>query len=103
MQPPWIRNLLPNTHLGPEEAIALLFHVVVDNPGELLLPDLQPVYVDIVLDVLERPPESIHDGSQAFQLGHQLTRLWMYTQGSDTMRFHMVEDITTGNAHILTV
>ncbi len=46
-------------YLIPEETIALLFDIVVNNSGHLLLPDFKPVYIDIILNVLKRPPESI--------------------------------------------
>lgn len=63
------------TDLGPEETVALLFHVVVDDAGHFLLPDLKAVYAHIVLDVLERPVETIHGGGHLLQLGHQFTGL----------------------------
>lgn len=62
-------------NLGSEEAVALLLHVVVDDPGNLLLPDLQAVDADVVLDVLERAIEAVHGGSHFLQFGHQLARL----------------------------
>lgn len=63
------------TDLGPEETVALLFHVVVDDAGHFLLPDLKAVYAHIVLDVLKRPVETIHGGGHVLQLGHQFTGL----------------------------
>lgn len=62
-------------NLGPEEAVALLLHVVVDDAGNLLLPDLQAVDADVVLDILERAIEAVHGGSHFLQLGHQLAGL----------------------------
>lgn len=48
--------------LGPEEVVALLFHIVVDNAGHFLLPDFKSVNTDVVLDVLKGPVEPIHGG-----------------------------------------
>ena len=44
---------LPIVHLPFQEGVTLLFDVVVYDPRKLLLPNLQPVYVDIVGDVLK--------------------------------------------------
>ncbi len=66
-------------YLGPEEAVAFLFHVVVDDAGHFLLPDFKAVDADIVLDVLKRPVEPVHGGRHVLQLGHQLTRLRDWT------------------------
>lgn len=63
------------TDLCSEEAVALLLHIVVDNSGHFLLPNLQAVDIDIVLNVLKGPPEPIHSLSQTLQPGHQLTHL----------------------------
>lgn len=52
------------TDLCPEEAVTLLLHVVVDDSGNFLLPNLQAVDIDIVLDVLKGPPEPVHSLSQ---------------------------------------
>lgn len=62
-------------NLGPEEAVALLLHVVVDDAGNLLLPDLQAIDADVVLDVLEGAIEAVHGGGHFLQLGHQLAGL----------------------------
>ena len=40
-------------NLGAEKAVALLFHVVVDDSRHLFLPDLQSIDVNVVLDVLK--------------------------------------------------
>ena len=63
------------TNLGAEKAVALLFHIVVDDSWHLFLPDLQSIDVDIVLDVLKWPPEAVHHRCELFQLRHQFTRL----------------------------
>lgn len=49
--------------LGPEEAVALLFYVVVNDTRHFLLPDLKAINADIVLDIFKGPVESIHGGS----------------------------------------
>ena len=61
--------------LGPEEAVAFLLYVVVDDAGHFLLPDLKAVNADVVLDVLKRPVEAVHGSRHVLQLGHQLARL----------------------------
>lgn len=63
------------TDLCSEEAVTLLLHVVVDDSGNFLLPNLQAVDIDIVLNVLKGPPEPVHSLSQTLQAGHQLTHL----------------------------
>ena len=40
--------------------VALLLDVVVDDARQLLLPDLEPVDVHVVLDILKRAPEAVH-------------------------------------------
>lgn len=63
-----LRKLLhSSSYLCPKEAIALLFHVVVDDTGHLLLPDLQPVDVHIVLDILKRASEPLHLSTKTLQ------------------------------------
>ncbi len=42
---------LPLVHFLFEEGVALLFHVEVDDATKLLLPDFEPVDVDVVADV----------------------------------------------------
>lgn len=42
---------LPRVHLLLEERVALLLDVKVDDARELLLPDLEAVNVDVVLNV----------------------------------------------------
>lgn len=51
-------------YLGPEETVTLLFHVVINDPSDFLLPDLQTVDVDVILDVFEGTDEAVHSGSQ---------------------------------------
>ena len=41
-------------YLDSEEAVALLLDVIVDDPRQLFLPDLQAVDADVVLDILKR-------------------------------------------------
>ena len=52
-----------------------LFDVEVDDPRQLLLPDPQPVQVDVVLDVLEGASEAVHPATQLLQLRRQLPGL----------------------------
>lgn len=61
--------------LGPEEAVTLLFYIIVNDTRHFFLPDFKAIYADVVLDVLKRPVESIHGGSHFLQLGHELTGL----------------------------
>lgn len=61
--------------LGPEETVAFLFHIVVDDAGHFLLPDLKTINADVVLDVLKRPVKPIHSGGHLLQPGHQFTWL----------------------------
>lgn len=39
--------------LGPEEVVALLFYIVVNDTRHFLLPDFKAIYADVVLDVLK--------------------------------------------------
>lgn len=64
-----------NPDLCPEETVALLLHIVVDDARHFLLPDFKAIDADIVLDVLERPVKSVHGGSHLLQLGHKFTGL----------------------------
>lgn len=41
------------TDLSPEETIAFLLHIVVDDARHFLLPDFKAIYADVVLDVLK--------------------------------------------------
>lgn len=56
-----------NTNLFSKKAVALLFHVVVNDPGNFLLPDFQAINVDIILDVLKGATEPIHSSTELFQ------------------------------------
>lgn len=67
--------LIAEPDLGPKEAVAFLFHIVIDDAGHFLLPDFKAINADVVLDVLKWPVETIHGGRHLLQLGHQLTRL----------------------------
>lgn len=71
----WLRMCAEFSDLGPEEAVALLFYVVVYDTRHFLLPDFKAINADIVLDVFKWPVESIHGGSHFLQLGHELTWL----------------------------
>lgn len=71
----WLRMCAEFSDLGPEEAVALLFYVVVYDTRHFLLPDFKAINADIVLDVFKWPVESIHGGSHFPQLGHELTWL----------------------------
>ena len=56
--------------LDTEETVTLLLHVIVDDAGHLLLPDFQARNVDVILDVLKRPPEPVHGGAQYRKFGY---------------------------------
>ena len=45
------------------------------KPGQFLLPDLEPVEVDVVLDVLEGPAETGNGLGQDRQLGRKFAGL----------------------------
>ena len=60
-------------YLCSEETIALLLHIVIDNSGEFFLPNFQPIYIHIVLNILERSPVSVNRRLQLSQFGHQFT------------------------------
>ena len=64
-----------NPYFCSEEAVALLFYVVVDDTGHLLLPDFETIDVHVVLDIFERPPESIHFSTDFHQSRNQLAGL----------------------------
>lgn len=68
-------SLRQHGDLGPEEAVALLLHVIVDDAGNFFLPDLQAVDADVVLNVLEGAIEAVHGGGHFLQLGHELAGL----------------------------
>ena len=72
---PLFKSTPAYTNLVAEETVALLLHVVVDDTRHLLLPDLEAVDRDVVLDVLKGPPETVHLRADLHQLGHQLTCL----------------------------
>lgn len=55
------------TNLFSKKAVALLFHVVINDPGNFLLPDFQAINVDIILDVFKGAAEPIHSSSELFQ------------------------------------
>ena len=55
------------TNLFSQKAVALLFHVVINDPGNFLLPDFQAINVDIILDVFKGAAEPIHSSSELFQ------------------------------------
>src|SRR6218665_1511721 len=61
--------------LVPKEGVALLLNVVVDDSQHFALPYFKTVDVDIVLDVLKRPSETVHYRSKSLKLWHQFTRL----------------------------
>ena len=65
-----MRRLFEN--LCPQEAVALLFNVVVDDAGELFLPDLQPVDAHVVLDVLERASVTVDGRSEMLEARNEL-------------------------------
>ena len=65
------------TNLCSQKAFTFLFDIVIDDPGHFLLPNLQTVNIDIVLDVLKRPSEAVHSLSQTLQARHQLTHLFI--------------------------
>ena len=55
--------------LGVEQQrVALELHVEVDDADELFLPQLEPLDVDVVLDVLERPSEPVQRLREQLQL-----------------------------------
>ena len=61
-------------YLLSQEGVCLLLHVEVDHSGELLLPNLQPRDSHVVLNVLERPPESLHGLAELVQFCRKLAR-----------------------------
>jgi hypothetical protein len=48
---------------------------MLSSPGKLLLPDLESVEADVVLDVLERPPEAGNGLGQDGKLGRKFVDL----------------------------
>lgn len=56
-----------NTNLFSQKAVAFLFHVVINNPRNFLLPDFQAINVDVILDVLKGAAEPIHSSTELFQ------------------------------------
>ena len=52
-----------------------MLHVVIDDSRQLLLPDLEAVDVDVVLDVLERAPVAVDGRLELRQPQHQLALL----------------------------
>lgn len=60
---------MTSTDLCPEETVTLLLYIVVDNSGHFLLPNLQAVDVDVILDVLKRATETIHPLAQGMEAG----------------------------------
>ena len=70
-----LKVLLYYTDLGSEEAVTLLLHIVVDDPRDFFLPDLEAVDIDVVLNVLKRSAKTAHFLRQCHQLGLQFTRL----------------------------
>lgn len=61
--------------LSPEETVAFLLHIVVDDARNFLLPDFKAINADVVLDVLKGPVEAIHGGRHVLQLRHQFAGL----------------------------
>ena len=64
-----------NTNLFSKKAVALLFHIVINDPRNFLLPDFQAINVDIILDVLKGAAEPIHSSSEFFQPNAKLRLL----------------------------
>ena len=64
-----------NTNLFSKKAVTLLFHIVINDSGNFLLPDFQAINVDIILDVLKGAPEPIHSSSEFFQPNAKLRLL----------------------------
>ena len=55
---------ISSSNLFSEKAIAFLFHVVVNDSGNFLLPDFQTIDVNVILNVFKGTPESVHSSSK---------------------------------------
>ena len=59
-------------NLGPKKTVALLFHIIVDDPRKFLLPDFQTIDVHVILNVLKWPPIAIYLCTKVFKFGDKL-------------------------------
>mmetsp|Transcript_24485 Transcript_24485/g.79920 ORF Transcript_24485/g.79920 Transcript_24485/m.79920 type:complete len:304 (+) Transcript_24485:1050-1961(+) len=75
---------LPVVHLPLlEEGVAVLLHVVVYDARKLLVPNSQPVHVDVILDVLKGAPEAVQLQSQHAQLLEKLRNVELDAAAED--------------------